>query len=160
MRPCPCLGPVGQRPLSEGGTGPCVTTRLQGDCEVRAAGGKPKETSFLRLQGDSARPSCLPPVPTWHGADQLDYPFKTVTVLARGENGQPRRGQSQVGTASFSVGYKQLSLVSVSPHHHPSPLHFSSAYSQKPANHEKAWASLFPSPMTSASHSRNASSSS
>lgn len=111
----PCSGPVGQRPLPEGGTGPCVTTRLQGDCEVRAAGGKPKEASFLRLQRDSARPSCLPPVPTWHGANQLDHPFKTVTALARGESGQPRRGQSQVGTASFSVGYKQLSLVSVSP---------------------------------------------
>lgn len=100
-------------------------------------------------------PSFFPtPIPTWHGANQLDYPFKTVTVLARGEKGQPGRGQSQVGTASLSIGYKQLSLVSVSV-----PLQFSSAYSQKAASHEKVWASLFSSPMTPASHSSNTSSS-
>lgn len=97
-----------------------------------------EKTSFLQLQGDSGCPF-LPQVSAWHGANQLGYPFQTVTVLASGENGQPGRGQFQTGTASLSVGCEQLSLVSL-------PLHSGSAQSQEAGSHGEAGTSLLPSP--------------
>lgn len=109
-----------------------MTTSLQGDCQVRAAGKRPEEReALLPVAHRILKPSFFPTSGSCLACDKS----AGSTLQDSGSPSQwgewpAKEGSAQAGTTRLSIGYKQLSLVSLCP---PS-LDSSSAQSQGAAS--------------------------